>query len=504
MVTTITPRDIGGDIGRSIGGGFGDAMKMLTQRQMQQGGLDQLQKTLREKYQEQVEDPETGEISYKQKSNIDPLEMIIDMQKGTAGIPGLSQSFTENLAPLLLKRAQSKASTKAAFGDLEQEVFPEGTNLPRGLQEKLTKLSNAATGRRGEFDAMGEDLMAVVPKFGEQAPAYGVPSLAEMAKSSQEMAALGASPGEIYAAQQQKVQQGLQSYKADRQGWEDKVKEFSMARGLEEQQLNFLSGPAQQGGRISNWLADNKIDNSQFWHDQGYRAFQTEKKKNPDFTDEKLWVESKAHLDNLKNLEARGRKDAAKPWLIPGLQNNKARDSFQNSKKFAESYYKMAGNTPETRERLKSILAENGWDEDYVLAIAQSPSKGLETWFDSVQPLPRSSSAMSAAQAGDIGKKQQAGMDIIMDTVSDLVGDRPVAEDQPARKPMLGPTDSILLLRNRLVREKNLNKFQANEVIKEIGNRGFLSEPQQSEIPMLEQSVKIMPMYDIFTEAVER
>jgi hypothetical protein len=345
--------------------------------------------------------------------------------------------------------------------------------------------------------------MAVVPKFGEQAPAYGVPSLAEMAKSSQEMAALGASPSEIYAAQQQKVQQGLQSYKAERQGWEDKVKEFSMARGLEDQQLNFLSGPDQKGGRIGGWLADNKIDNSQFWHDQGYRAFQNEKKKNPGFTDEKLWTDSKAHLDNLKNLEARGRKEATKPWIIPGLQDKKARDSFQNSKKFAESYYKMAGNTPETRERMKSILADNGWDEDYVLSIAQPPSKELESWFDSLPKLPISATAMSVGHAAEIGKKQQAVMDTIMDTVSDLVGDRLVEDGQQARKPMIGTTDSLLLLRNRLVREKNMNKFQANEVIKEIGNRGFLSDPQKSEIPLLGQSIKMIPMYDIFTDAVE-
>ena len=506
MVQVIQPRDIGGEIGQAVGGGlgggFGKAMEMLGQRSFQQSAIEELRNKMKNKYQESVEDPITGEVSYQQKANIDPLDLILDVSSGTAAIPGLAQSFMENVAPLYMKRAQSKAASKVAYGDPKdttEEDLTDFGSLPSTLSSKLSKLSNAAGNRRSQYDVMDESLTSYVPKMGEQAPAYNVPSLSDMAKSSQEMHDLGISPTDIYAAQQQKVQQALQSYQAERQGWEDKVKEFSQARGLEDEQVNFLSGPSQDGGRIGNWLQDNKIENSQFWHDQGYKSFQDSKKRNPGYTDQKLWNESKSHLDNLKNLEARGRKEAAKPWIFPG-QNKKARDSFQNSKEFANSYYDMAGKSPETTERLKSILADNGWDEDYSLSIAQSPSEGLENWMNKIPKLPGQSLAMSEAQGGEIGNKQRKGLDIISQSVDELVGTRTNKDGSRIGKPLLDSNDSILLLRNRLVREKNLNKYQANNVIKEIGEKGLLSQQQESEYPLLEQNVKMYPLFQIFTD----
>jgi len=511
MVGVYQPRDIGGELGGMIGGGlgkgFGEGMGVLAQRNMQKRGIDNLQKTLKEKYWEDIADEETGEMKRQMKKDIDPMDLILDLTKGSIDTPGMPQSIMENVAPLLMKQMQSKAAVNTAYGDGTVKGTTEGTqeeedltdygSTPKTFVKKLQNLDRIANNQRQKIDMMDENLMSSVPSFGEDAPAYNVPSRQELAKSSQEMAAAGMSPQDIYTAQQQKVQRGLEQYKSERQGWEDKVREFSLARGLEDEQLNFISGPDQQSGRVGRWLEDNKIENSQFWHDQGYRAFQDERKKHPGYTDQKLWELAKPKLDNIKNLEARGRQSAAKPWIFPG-QGQKAKSSFQNSKKFVNAYYEMAGKTPETTERLKTMLADNGWDEDYVLTLSQPPSKGLENWFNKVNKLPPSSAAMSQGQGVDIRQKQQRGFDTVMESVNELVG-----EKKGDRGQLLGENDSVLLLRNRLVREKNLNQFQANEVIREIDKIGFLSHAQQSEIPQLEQDVKLYPMYQIFTDEVE-
>lgn len=516
MVGVYQPRDIGGELGGMLGGGlgkgFGEGMGVLAQRNMQRRGIDNLQKTLKEKYWEDVADEETGAMKSQMKKDVNMFDLIFDMTKGSIDTPGMPQSIMENVAPLLMKQTQSKAALNTAYGDptgksnvnktnTEEDLTDYGNTAPE-LKKRLQNLGRIADNQRQKIDMMDESLTSSVPKFGESAPAYNVPSLQELASSSIQMANAAVPAEEIYRAQQQKVQRALEQYKSERQGWEDKVKEFSLARGLEDEQLNFISGPDQQSGRVGSWLQDNKIENSQFWHDQGYRAFQDERKKHPGYTDQKLWELAKPKLDNIKNLEARGRQSAAKPWVFPG-QGQKAKSSFQNTKKFVNDYYEMAGKTPETTERLKTLLAENAWDEDYVLTLAQPPSKGLENWFNKVNKLPPSLAAMSQGQGVDIRQKQQRGLDAVMESVDELVGEKKGEYGQLLGKPLLDENDSILLLRNRLVRDKNLNKFQANEVIREIDKKGYLSDSQKSEIPQLEQDVKLYPMYEIFTDEVK-
>jgi len=88
MVQVIQPRDIGGEIGQSFGGGFGSAMEMLGKRSMLQQGIGNVQKQM-----------ETARAS---GERINPLDVTLSLMSQMGGVPGGMQALGE-LAPAIHK-----------------------------------------------------------------------------------------------------------------------------------------------------------------------------------------------------------------------------------------------------------------------------------------------------------------------------------------------------------------------------------------------------------------
>jgi len=140
MVTTITPRDIGGDIGRSIGGGFGDAMSLLSQRQM----LSSDMKNVREKSKPQPVLDASGKPTFDEKGqpitkNPSSFEMLSHLVPALSTTQGGMQMLGE-LFPVLRKEMNREnwLSQNAKNGGPAQEESGQRAESDRGETTRRT------------------------------------------------------------------------------------------------------------------------------------------------------------------------------------------------------------------------------------------------------------------------------------------------------------------------------------------------------------------------------
>jgi hypothetical protein len=410
-------------------------------------------------------------------------EKLMGLVKAGAGIPGW-MNVVETLAPMYMKAEQAGAASDVLGADKAGGVTAEsqvpGYRFQRDmpLEENIDRLVEREQNYATTSSQLPEDLISEVPRFGESTPAYDVPTSEQMISAINRYRSAGKTEEEAFRLMERDQQRKRQEYQSLMDDYQRRLGEYANKRGLEEEQRRFVDDNAIR------YLMQRGIGNGdpnqvpEYYKDIAYRQFQAEKDRNKQkkgsATDQKLWSQARQQLDQLLEHEASGQQ-IAKPWLplSPAVK-----DAAKRTKAWVDKYKQMAGNTPEVRDHLETSLMDNGWSRHKAKEFIQPMSNKLQSEYNKIPKMPRSVSVGASPQAAEstqrkLGQSQQKRMEQIQAMVPEL-----------ARS--FSNIDSPYLLRNKLVREKGLNQYQANEIIEALGEQGNGFTPaQQKEMSYL-------------------
>ncbi len=503
MVQILPQFDPGKDVGQAIGSGFGDAMKLLGQRQL---GIDALS---------QLENLDVSGMSLPQ--------VYAAVGKATIGLPHM-QKHSAEMAQALIKQQRTDAYLKSrqlgALGGLGQggqggpqvqpvgnQVLPQGVAPAQGQQpiivDGYTGSAQPGVQQPGaaqpgvqqpveQVDEMGNQIQPDVQ--GEQGDLREVPT-AQGQKVEQYLA----SPEEIRAVTEPhiilsdlegmtKAVETLQQNKLKER--ELKIEDAKVKNKEREVQRALENEIAQKVlNKTQNLAKRNNIDIAPEQYNRlAYKYFQDERNKtdkkgnkiNAKASDEEIWQKSGVRLERKINDIA----GASNEFYRPTWRSNPKRRAEQ-ARKWAQSHLSTYGNSHEDRDLLKTILMDSGWSRAEASTIVQPLSQGLEKAFKSIdmmKPVPLGFTkdtfgSPSTRRATNFAKKKDAIVDSLEGKIS--------------------PSDSLFVLKNRLVREKQLEDNEAIEVIDALKERGLkLQDHQIAESPYVNQNT--MPsLYDI-------
>jgi len=477
MVQILPRFDPGGEIGKALGSGMGQALSTQADRQRMLGALENLKDLDKPiEYQD-----EQGQTMTRAPTFGEKMKSLVG---AGAGIPGW-MNVVEKVGPLLMQEGKATAAQKGIERkkpERASDVFveeEEGTVSP--LTDKVSRLSEMAGEYVQSRSSVPESLTSEVPRFGRAAPVYETPSNEELVQRIQDYKEAGRTEEDAFNQVQREIQLDLQKYDSQKQGWERDLRQFAADRGLESEQRTFVDQNAQDFLRQQGF-SDEKGGVPQYYTDTAYRMFQDKKSRNPKGTDQQIWSQARQKLGQMIEHEAIG-SQKGRPWL-GGIGKKNA---VNQTKAWAEDYLKMAGNTPESRAKAQTILMNGGWSRHMAKEITQPFSPSLEKTFNK---LPK----IAAERPGPQGQ-------VPMGTVN---ANKQKMKQIEAMVPQLAKSvsgqDSIYLLRNKLVRDKGMNKIQADEIIEQVRKvQGFLPH-QSNEIQLLQESPQ-KDMWRIFYEA---
>ncbi len=472
MVQILPQFDPGSQVGQGFGGGASQALNMLGQRNFQNAALDQLKSNLGNYY-ENVTDPNTGRVSRQMKADTDPLSLLADVYKATAGVPGLSQSFTETIAPLLMNRLKANTLIKPVDKTNQRDnQGNQGGQNSDGNQGQTGQLQGQqGSGQGTPMQEGSPQNLSQAPQLGDRPPAFNVPNFDQyMQSKGQSIVDAGGSYQDVLNSYNAEVEQGKAKYAADLEAYNAAKDQLATARTLEDEQRKFVDSKA------ADWQGEKGITPGQFYSDFAYKAFDEERKANPKLTDQQVWAKTKAKLDNFHNAEANLQKITPQKVMFssPGERGKINKPIFQNGYQTAQNAIKAFGDTPEIRERLVSDLMQNGWEEDYARSMVNAPSKELRDWISDVDIEPVVPNKETDYSVGSFLKRYGY--------------------------PPLAPNDDISVLRNRIALERHYPAEVVNEVIVDMNEKGMLSDYQKSQLPKITNSPTVKPYYlfDIF------
>jgi len=466
MVKILPAYDPGGDIGRSFGSGFGQALEVEADRTRMRRALDQLGDIDKPV---EYEGPE-GETLTRAPNFGEKLRSLV---KAGVGIPGW-MGVVETMAPAMMKSESGLAAKKTIDpGQVEAIGYAQEDDgvTPDTREDKVERLRSQVEGFVQARSQIPEDLTSEVPRFGRTAPAYEVPSTQDMLRAIDNYRLAGQSEDKAFDLLQKKMRLDAQGFESQMAGWQKDLAQFKETRGLEEEQRGFVETQASDFLRQQGF-ADPQGGVPKYYTDIAYRMFNKERRDNPGKFDQENWSQARQKLGQMLEHEAAGSLKG-RPMLpiLPGAKN-----AVKQTKAWTDDYLKMVGNTPETRDKARSILMNQGWSRHMALEYTQPFSSELQKTFNKLPKLFREIP----------GPQGQVPMGTVKNN-------RKKMEQIQAMMPEIAKSfsnqDSLYLLRNNLVREKGLNKVQADEVIESMRKeRGGILPHQSKELPHLRES----------------
>lgn len=484
MVQILPRFDPGGEIGRSIGSGIGSALSVQADRSRMLSALDSLKDL-----DKPVEyEGEGGEMLTRDPTFSEKLQTLV---KAGAGIPGW-MNVVEKLAPSLMQQAKGQAAKESLPMGEDREVrrpqdigyVREGQDDKLPVPERLQRLENQLLQFENNALAIPEELTSEVPRFNRSAPAYHVPTREDLRNAFDNYIKAGRSEDEAFSLLQKDMQLQAQGFESQMKGYLKDLNEFKNRRGLEEEQRAFVDKEAQQYLRQQGY-GDEKSGVPKLYTDIAYRMFNNERRANKGKTDQENWSQARQKLGQLLEHEAEGA-IKGRPMLpvLPGTKN-----AVKQTKAWTEDYLKMAGNTPEVREKAKSILMNGGWSRYMATEFVQPMTPELDSQFQKLPKLVKERPGPQGQVPMGTVKSNEKKMETIQASVPELAK-------------AIGDTNSLYLLRDNLVRKKGLNKIQADELIESIRKeKGGLLPHQSKDIPLLRESPQ-KDMWRIFYESV--
>lgn len=474
MVQILPQHDPGKEIGQSLGSGFGDAMKLLGQRQLGMSALDNLANL------------DTKDMS--------PQQIMAEVGKATVGLPHL-QKQASDMVQVLLQQKQAEAMREGL-----KRGAPDGQ--PRG-QDDQPLAKPGVTPQEGSLSAgqpqpsVGQPLqqgaalatpgMRDVPQMQDQAGTEPLLSKNEIADIAEPFILTGDMAGmqtAISNAKDQKLKQRelqLQETAALRE-------EQAAKRALESELAQNVLGRTEKLMQSKGLPAGSPDE----WKRLAYKYFQDERGKpnNRDVSDEQIWSEAGRRLEQkVEDLATAGSKHYRPTWEF-----NKDRRAKQ-AKDWAQKHLKTYGNNNEERQLLKSIMMDNGWSREESTAITQPLSDALDKTVKNLGKIPPPLTAMSANQAAIQGPRRDQQIQDYKDKIV------------PQLRDSFGPADSLFLLKANLVRNNNLSDDQAIEVINAMQEPYFDKEGRQKQLSLQNHQIQdlnflqenVSPsLYDVF------
>lgn len=474
MVQILPRFDPGGEIGRAFGGGAGEQLGIQADRNRILSGLDNLKNL-------NLEKSSAGDI-------------IKNLAQSFAGVPGGMQVLQEIL-PTLLSQRQSYGygeslggqypGSRQAGGSIDldetsQLINKEGS--PESFQENIQ--ADISGGPRSNLAPN----LQKVPGLEEDIPAYQPMSRQERQQFARNMAAAGSKPNEIQQAlnleedRRYKVWQSLVDAKKAR------TEQFREERGLENEQRNFIKDSL---ATELNVPAEN-LDPYEI--QKGYEFFKRYQenalKNNKNLTDQQLWNLARKDFNMMRESFDSAKEKLTRPGLFAGDYKNR----LKIAKDWAQKHLKTYGNFKQDRDKIVSMLTQNGYTLPEAQSIVRPMKPQLEKAISGTPPIRdilkiRGGPGQSLRRERISPDKQNEYFDKLADNIAKS----------------LGNNDSILLLRENLVRKKGLTEEEFQEVLsnaegkmEEMGKS--LSPEQKEEIPHLRNRVR-PSLYEILFES---
>jgi hypothetical protein len=500
--------DIGQALGQGLGTGFSDIAGQATQRQLLKSGLSAL-----------------DQLNLDEAS---PLDVVKEVTGALAGIRGGPQ-IAESVLPILLQRQKALGQARGIkrpgvgksperpsdlredraietqpgitddrpYADLPEQRGGDVHDLKRADREYFSpiqkqKINDVYSGfvkELNETEMLPEGTLSVSPQFSSLKPAYDVPNIDDFQERVIDIVETANVPfDKAVETARTELELKKERYQSQVDEYNRRLKEHSEARGLEDSQKLFLSGGETTQGKVTGWIKEKNQPDSQFWHDVSYRFFDSARSKNPKDTDQQIWNKVKPQLDTLLDLEEKSKN--VKPWVIQPRQVQKT--AIQNAKSYSNKFYELAGKTPETIERVRSNLMEQGWERPLAYEAAMPLTQRLKPEFEKFPRIGKSGAAfaLSPESAAALGRKRRGEIDRLYPDFEKL------AEN-------FTNEDSPYVLRNKLVYEKNLTPLEANEFIEYLRkNKGFTGL-QEGDAQLIQKRMPSILMYNIFQEGLE-
>jgi hypothetical protein len=485
MVTILPRFDPGGEIGRSVGSGVSQGLSTYVDRSRLQGALENLDKL------------DLGNMSYG--------DIIKSTAKSFAGIPGGLQ-YLQEITPHLLKQKQA-LDYAASFGQEEQ---PQGAfasqqqqsqrQMPMESQEPSVRGAQGAirTGDQSQFSVLKQQ----VPGLSEGVQAFRPLTRQDFYPIARKMAQGGATPQQINEAYEIERRRRLEEWESRKKADEARKEQQREERGLEETQRTFIED------QLSKELGRPPIEIDPYENQKAYEIFKNYQdkatKEGKSATDQEIWSRARQDFRGMRESLA-----AAKDrFTRPTFYDLSASRKIQEAKQWAQDHLKKYGNFRQDRDLLETLLMENGFDRVEAKSIVRPFSKSLENTYKEA-PIFRGVSeeqvppttifgyqiAPERKRAKYIKPLEGREKDTAINKLASNIADS------------IQPTDSLLLLRENLVRNKGLTEDDFDAVIAQAVTKmqesgKTLSPEQLTEVPYLTRNVR-QSLSEIFLEGLD-
>lgn len=409
MAINILPTyDPGQQVGEGLGQGFGSALQMLGQREQQRTALESLKGM---------------------DFSGDPLTNLVNIKRATAGIPGL-ENFADVAAPYIMARRQTQVGLgQPGQGQQQKPAQQQGQPSPEGQPAQ----QEGQAPQEGQIPAVAAS----------QAHKYVPWEEFRNSERAQQLANAG------YTLDQIKGEWDLANSDFKQQ---EAAKQAGTQKQILENQIFDQN--------YNSWAGENGLasgGDSQFFRDIGNSWYREENQKNPEQYDEN-WKRAKDRMNQFRIKFQDGESRLQKPWLH-GDEWLKSGTDWSNSIK------KIAGDTPEVREKLMTKFIEGGADRDYAREMVTPASEDVKKYLKNIP---------SAQTIGSeyVRKQEQEKFDNWL---------QPFVTAGKNGFSILDPNESLMLFRNNMYRQGNLSVEQANDAMRKIIDAGGVSKRQMDE-----------------------
>lgn len=445
MVFQFPQYDPGAMIGRGVGEALGGLGGQMANQALLSSRLDNLQNQL------------AGET--------DPVKLSMGLAKAFSGIRGGSEMYNA-IAPALMNRAMGQ-NYLASLGGGQ----PSGGGVQTGAP---TQMQGAAPGGAPQATQMqrGGNVPSTLPL--QETPTFEMPQAPQrinVPMRAAQLQVMGMTP------QQSFTQANQEQADLDRQ-YDMQVKAYKTS--LSEQQAR-IGRQAQKEQYVDTRLSEDFQETDPIVRNKALDIYNEQTAKNPNMSDKDVWSKFvQPQLDAYRNDRARIQLHSQRPSQLdkPGRVDSQLNTIQANVDQFKKKY----GDTPQVRNQLKTWLMNNDFMEAEAAQFTNPMSKDLNKVFKAVDPMypERMSETEEQFVPADVRKKGEQYREKITNAIEKTIG----------------PTDSPVLIKWKLVKDKNLTDGQANQVILELNKRGALSPEQQSELGSLKRMAH-PSMYDM-------
>lgn len=452
MVQILPQFDPGAEVGKSIGTGLSDALKLLGQRELATSALDRL--------------------SNLDVTDMSPAQIYAEVGKATAGLPHM-QKQASDMAQFLVqqRKAQDLSDSYRAGYPSKQQAQTSAEARPEKVIERGEMIeqvdSPEAAMVRGKFPETPG--MREPPLLQEQTGEGPILSQQEAAAITEPLIASGQYdkiPEALNQASQNKLKQRQLQLDETQALREEQQYKRKMAEQEFVKVRESLSNLRQSKGLPAE--GDEEMMRLMYKYYQDERA----NPANRDATDEQLLGAAQRTMERKVEDEVQGFNKHLRPtWRLDKKRRAEgARDWVQN-------HLKAYGNNPEQRAYMKSLLMNAGWSREEATAIVQPFSKPLQQSFNAVPKPPKRPLAMTPNQEAIQGPRRELELDRWMEKAV------------PKLREGFKPYDSLYLLKSRLVRDMGLTDDEAIRVINQMREPYQDKEGETKQLPLRQHQI---------------